>query len=414
MPQRHTTRKENLFILLCFAVYFVSYLTRINYAASVSTIITDMALDKATASLAVTGSFFTYGVGQILCGFLGDRIPPRQFITFGLLGTALCNLAVFFLNSIIMITIVWCFNGLFQAMLWPPLFRSMSEHLGDEAFQRACIVVSCAASIATLFVYLLLVPACVAWSSWRTAFLIPAFVGAAMAACWFVALGHYKSERPTIQPNAALPQEKKSSFGILLKAMLSASIPLVMLSMIMQGTMRDGVNTWMPTFISETYHWENTASIMSTAILPVFGILCILITGKLLIRLRNEQLTCLYFWGASLIATLLLFFGYSSSGVFAIAMMAIINGAAHGINHLISRIPKRFARFHRVSTVAGLINACTYIGSALSTYGFALLSDHFGWRITIISWAILSAIGLLATALSLKKYSRFIKAQEKT
>ena len=35
----------------------------------------------------------------------------------------------------------------------------------------------------------------------------------------------------------------------------------------------------------------------------------------------------------------------------------------------------------------------TYLGSAASAYGFALLSDSFGWNGTIISWIIIALLG---------------------
>lgn len=39
--------------------------------------------------------FITYGVGQFINGFLGDRIAPRQMVFGGLLVSSLCNLLLF-------------------------------------------------------------------------------------------------------------------------------------------------------------------------------------------------------------------------------------------------------------------------------------------------------------------------------
>lgn len=415
MSREHVSKKENILIILCFAVYFVSYLTRVNYAASISTIIGDLSLTKETASMALTGSFVTYGVGQILCGVVGDRINPRYFICFGLVGAAICNTIVYFSSSIWLITVIWCFNGLFQAMIWPPLFRTMSENLGELAFQRACVVVSVACLVATVFIYLILVPLCIRYFHWRLAFLVPALVGFGMAVLWFFALRAYKGDRLKEIEEAAKDQpapDKKTTAVAIRKAMFSAGVPLIMLGIVVQGAMRDGVNAWMPTFIAETYHWENASSVMSTAILPVFSILCVLLASKVLSRIRNEQIASLLFWALSTVASVILFFGFSVSGILAIATMAAINGAAHSVNHLESRVPNRFVRFHRVSTVSGLLNSCTYVGSALSTYGFALLSERFGWKATILSWVALSVLGLIITFISMKPYKHFLKEEE--
>ena len=59
-------------------------MTRTNYAAALAEIISATNVAKATAAIAVTGSFITYGVGQLISGFLGDKIAPRLLITLGL------------------------------------------------------------------------------------------------------------------------------------------------------------------------------------------------------------------------------------------------------------------------------------------------------------------------------------------
>ena len=55
---------------LCCMVYFVSYLTRTNYAAALSEMVNVLHISNETAGLAVTFSFLTYGLGQTLCGII--------------------------------------------------------------------------------------------------------------------------------------------------------------------------------------------------------------------------------------------------------------------------------------------------------------------------------------------------------
>ena len=90
--------------------------------------------------------------------------------------------------------------------------------------------------------------------------------------------------------------------------------------------------------------------------------------------------------------------------------MALIVGCMHGVNlMLITVVPKRFAQSGRVSTYSGLLNACTYIGAALSTYGFAALAQGAGWRFTILIWMLTALTGCilcLAAASPWQKFSR--------
>ena len=68
---------ERILIGFCVAAYFVSYITRINYGTVLLEIVNSEGITKMSASMAVTGSFVTYGIGQLISGWLGDRIKPR-------------------------------------------------------------------------------------------------------------------------------------------------------------------------------------------------------------------------------------------------------------------------------------------------------------------------------------------------
>ena len=74
-------------VALGFLVYFFSYAMRLDYSASLVAIVSDLKITNTMASVAVTGSFITYGVGQVVCGFIGDKISPvkmiRSFLGFG-------------------------------------------------------------------------------------------------------------------------------------------------------------------------------------------------------------------------------------------------------------------------------------------------------------------------------------------
>ena len=68
----------------------------------------------------------------------------------------------------------------------------------------------------------------------------------------------------------------------------------------------------------------------------------------------------------------------------------------HGVNLiLICMVPRYYKDSGCVSLVSGLLNSCTYVGSALSTYGIALLTEQIGWDSTILLWALIALGGAL-------------------
>ena len=69
--------------------------------------------------------------------------------------------------------------------------------------------------------------------------------------------------------------------------------------------------------------------------------------------------------------------------------------------------------YGKTSLVTGVINSATYVGSAVSTYGVALISDLFGWNGTIISWFIVSVAGALLSLLSVTLMNRLKRLNNK-
>ena len=92
-------RNIRLLILLSAAVYFSSYLTRLNYSAVLVEMIASEHYTRSAASAALTGLFITYGAGQLLSGYLGDRTKPQLLIFAGLLVSAAMMPVNAFTNS---------------------------------------------------------------------------------------------------------------------------------------------------------------------------------------------------------------------------------------------------------------------------------------------------------------------------
>ena len=75
---------------------------------------------------------------------------------------------------------------------------------------------------------------------------------------------------------------------------------------------------------------------------------------------------------------------------------SVLVGSMHGINILQTcMLPRQIGNNNRIGLISGIFNGSVYIGSALSTYGFALVSDIFGWNGTVLVWSVFSALGVL-------------------
>ena len=169
--------------LLLTCLYVVSYLTRINYGAVISEIVSSEGIQKSLASLALTASAVTYGFGQLVSGFLGDRINPKKLIFIGLLTTISMNFMIPFCRTPYQMTAAWSINGLAQAFMWPPIVRIMTELFTAEDYKKSCALISCGASIGTIIVYAL-APVCIYVGGWKSIFFCSAAIAVIMSAVW--------------------------------------------------------------------------------------------------------------------------------------------------------------------------------------------------------------------------------------
>ena len=392
--------------ILCCLVYFISYITRINYQATISEIITDFEITKQLASIAVTGSFITYGIGQVISGFIGDKLKPQNIITVGILGTALVNISVAFIQSIYVINTVWCLNGFFQALLWPPLVRIIAECLPAEKYENTVLYVSWSSYIATVIIYII-VPVIISFTSWRIVFLICAILAISFVIVWYL-------NTKNIKPIYDYSKVKQSAGKISVSLLLSVGIIPMLISILLQGMLRDGITTWMPTYIADTFDLGNNISILTTAILPLFSIFGTGVTTIISKKIKNELKSSALFFSVAFLSNIIMVLMFAKFIPLDIFCMAMVNVCMHGINlMLISNVPRHFARYGKVSTISGIMNAATYVGSALATYVFAALYDIFdSWKFNVLFWALLALLGAFLSAICIKKWKNFCKQEE--
>lgn len=368
------------------AIYTVSYLTRINFGAIISAMEVSTGIGKDLLSLSLTGSFVTYGVGQVVSGVLVDRISPKKLMNIGIAVTAAMNLILpFCINPYVML-LLWCVNGFAQSFMWPPIVKMMSQLLDDEAYKKAAVIVSWGSAVGTMLIYLVS-PLILSVLSWRWVFWICGSIAIVTLLLW-----QRFSYQPPMKPTAKVTN-KKGNAGVLFAPVMIG----VMAAIILQGMLRDGVTTWMPSYISETYHWSTASSILTAVILPIFSIICFQIAARLYRSVLKNPLLCAgVFFALGLLSAVGLYFVTGNHALISVICAAVLTGCMHGVNMmLISMVPAFFKRYGLTGTASGVLNSCTYMGSAISTYGVAVLSQGLGWKTTILIWVGIALLGTL-------------------
>ncbi len=398
--EKFVRKKMIDFLSLLFTfTYLVSYITRINYGAIIVEMESATGFSKSMLSMAVTGSFITYGVGQIISGVLGDRISPKRLVSYGLCLTVLMNLLIPICSNPYHMLGVWCVNGFAQSFMWPPLVRLMTALLSAKYYKNVTSKVIMGGSLGTVAVYLIS-PLLILFFGWKSVFIFSAICGAVMLIVW-----NKFSYDVGVQKNQVNKQEVSTDKKY---ALFTPLMIFIMVAIILQGMLRDGITTWMPSYISETYKIGNEISILTGVVLPVFSILFVRYATKVYMKWVTNPVSCAgLFFAVGAVAAVGIYFLTGKSAAASVVLSAVLTGCMHGVNlMLICMIPQFFKKSGKVSTISGIMNSCTYIGSAISTYGIALLSENFGWSATIFSWILMVIIGTLICLVCQKFWKR--------
>lgn len=395
--------------VLCTAVYFTSYLSRINLAAVMVELIQSGFAQKQTVALALTLSLITYGTGQVLCGWLGDRFKPQNVIFVGFLLTASMNLGVTFLEASPLLPILWAINGFAQACMWPPLQAILTVRLSEKEYSRACAWVIQGGAFGTIFVYTCS-PLLILLGSFRTVFAFCGAVALVIGLIWKVFYTRWFEKETSCITQAGVKETAAATESFNRHALML--MVLIMLANILQGALRDGVTNWMPTFVSESFSLDSSSAILTGVLLPIFQIPCTELVARLQYKhLSNETTVAGLSFAIGTASSVLLSMVMGHSVLLTTLLMALLVGSMYGVNFmLISMAPRHFRRFGHVSLVSGVLNSSVYVGSALSTYGISLLSESIGWQGTSLLWACIAGIGAIVCLTITGKWNRFRQA----
>ncbi|MFR7840855.1 MAG: hypothetical protein ACLU2Y_11450 [Blautia massiliensis (ex Durand et al. 2017)] len=172
---------------------------------------------------------------------------------------------------------------------------------------------------------------------------------------------------------------------------------IILFPIMVHGMLKDGVTTWVPTYISENFLTSPSFSVMITTLLPIFNL-----AGAYLARYiyqkcqSNETRAASVFFGLSTLSLFILRICGHISIFLTAVLFALTTTSMMAINTLyVSIYPLRYEKQGRVATVSGFLNATAYMGTAVSTFAIGMLAEHTSWNITVTIWVFFTVIALI-------------------
>lgn len=414
LSQVENRRKAVVLSILCFSIYTVSYIGRLNFSAALTEMTATGGLSKAEGGLVATAYFLCYGVGQLINGALADRCKPVRQVTVGIVGSVVMNLLMLCTADYRVMLVIWGVNGYMQSLIWAPVFLIISQSIPLIWRSKSLLLLNTASPAGSVAAYAF--SSFVLWKwSWHRVFSGAAVCMGIFAVLWVV--GCRYSYQNAVQPEPlwkeASPAEGAETSGArgesLRRVLLFSGGLCLVLPAMVHGMLKDGITTWLPTYMTEVFSMPSQLAVASSIFLPVINMLGAVIAYLFMRYLKNAVISATILFFAAAVNLVLLWRWGSANPIFTVLLFSAVTASMMSANVLFcSEVPSRFAYMGRAATVSGFYNSCGYIGTAASMYAVAYISERYGWNVTQLLWIGACVGGALCCASAIPGWKKFL------
>jgi OPA family glycerol-3-phosphate transporter-like MFS transporter len=263
------TAEQRRITLTAWATYACFYLGRLNLSVALPTLAVTLGASRAEVGVLGTVFFWTYGIGTLVSGELGNVVRPRLLVAGGLLVVILANLVFSVQDTLLIMAILWGINGFAQSTGWSPLLRVITDHLSLPQRKRISTLFPISFQIGAAATWIIAGSVIAVWG-WRAAFWI-----SGLLLC--LTLAHWWWSRIDGIPGQSSRFDRTSTVRELRHYM-----PLL-LANALGGFVLVGSILWTPTYVVDTGYVSAAATGVVSALLPLIGILG-MVASSLLVR----------------------------------------------------------------------------------------------------------------------------------
>lgn len=393
-------RKAVFIGTLCSVSYFAVYIAR-NALSAVTPQMLEGGFSEAYIGKISSVFFIVYAIGQLINGFIGERIKARYMISLGLILAGIFSFIFPMISDSQYGAIaVYGMMGFFLAMIYGPMTKVVAENVEPIYAPRCSIGYELASFLGSPSAGILAV-----FLSWQGVFISSSAVLMLMGCvAFFVFLAFEKKGLITYGQYTAVKQGRSK-----VKVLFRHQIVKFCLIAILTGVVRTSVVFWLPTYLSQhlAMSAQTSAAVFSavTFIMATITFITVFIYERLK---RDMDKTILLMFSISAVAFTSVYF-VKITALNIILLVIGIMSSMGASTMMWSRYCPGLRDTGMVSTVTGFLDFLSYTAAAVANLVFANAVTSIGWGRLILVWTGLMAMGVVVSL----PYKRIFKSSDK-
>jgi sugar phosphate permease len=412
-PDYKKFMKGSTTTLLIFSVlYCFLYTGRLNISQALPEMEAQMGWNELQLGILSSILFWTYGLGHLINGRLGEIFGVKRFIVVGAVLSAIVNIILGLQDSLVAIAILWGVNGYFQSMLWSPGMALLAKWWPGSrrgfatGFANAFSSVGTAAAWAMVLIAFALLPSL----GWRAAFIVPVISIFVMAAIFFfvvkespkkIGLEEFKEEEARSDHEGELARivAEKGKMYPYVYLFKQWRFDCWCIIIACSNLARYGLLTFIPLYFSDVLDLDVKSGMVGTLVLPLGMALGTFIVPWLSDKYwSNNRLPAVLI--CALVSAGTVFILTNSTNLAVIVTVLFIAGFfIYAINGLTWAYATDIGGRIFGGTAAGILDWAAYMGAAVQAIVFgAVLESTGNWNVVFIC---IAATGLAIAVLAI-------------
>lgn len=370
--------KQILLIFLAWALYTSAYIGRYSYTANME-VMKNFYNITSDAQVGAIGSFFffSYGIGQVVNGFLCKYYNAKYVLSIAVIVSAIVNFILFLcIVPFQYIQYLWLVNGIAQSFLWTSLLLTLSKNLDAKYIKISIVAMATTVSIGTLLAYGF---AAIIGDNFKYSFLFAFVVLIIAGVLWFLFLDKCTNKSANYavsnnKENLEKTTERKKMDKSVVKVLILFGVVAIMVNFI-----KDGLMAWVPSVLINSFNLDASISKVLTIVLPIcaiFGTTFIVALNK---KVKDfSMLAAITFLMACIFLGIVLLLFNTTLWLIILIALGFTSMMMSAANNLVtSIIPLSLRDKANSGFLGGILDGFCYLGSALSTVGMGALKDYF-------------------------------------